>query len=101
MDNVMVKLQEQIEKARQTIRSDSYSMSLGELVNLYRDGEIIIAPEFQRLFRWSVFQKSRLIESILLGIPLPAISVMQDMDGQWEIIDGLQRVSTILEFMGE
>lgn len=94
-------LASQISEARQTIRSDSYSMSIGEVVNLYTNGEIVIRPEFQRLFRWSTAQKSRLIESILLGIPLPTIFVMQREDGVWEVIDGLQRLSTILEFMGE
>ncbi|TWH74076.1 uncharacterized protein DUF262 [Modestobacter roseus] len=76
-------------------------MSIGELVNLYRQSELIIRPEFQRLFRWGIDQKSRLIESLLLGIPLPSIFVMQREDGVWEVIDGLQRLSTILEFMGE
>ena len=76
-------------------------MSIGELVSSYTRNEIIIRPEFQRLFRWNKAQKSRLIESLLLGIPLPSIFVMQRDDGVWEVIDGLQRLSTILEFMGE
>ena len=76
-------------------------MSVGELVNLYRDEELVIRPEFQRLFRWELDQKSRLVESILLGIPIPSIFVLQREDGVWEVIDGLQRLSTILEFMGE
>ncbi|WP_280459922.1 DUF262 domain-containing protein [Nocardia carnea] len=97
----MTNLQEEIEAARQTIRSDALSMSVGEVANLYRDREIVIRPEFQRLFRWDNSQKSRLIESLLLGIPMPSIFVMQNQDGVWEVIDGLQRISTILEFMGE
>ncbi len=94
-------LQDEIESGRQTIKTESLSMSIGEIVNLYRAEELVIRPEFQRLFRWDEQQKSRLIESILLGIPLPSIFVMQRSDGVWEIIDGLQRISTILEFMGE
>ncbi|MGV0597766.1 DUF262 domain-containing protein [Mycolicibacterium porcinum] len=94
-------LQDEIEIARQTIRSDSLSMSVGELANLYRDEELVIRPEFQRLFRWELDQKSRLVESILLGIPIPSIFVLQREDGVWEVIDGLQRLSTVLEFMGE
>lgn len=86
--------------ARQEIYSDSYPMSLGELTNLFRDGELVIAPAFQRLFRWDDEQKSRLVESILLGIPLPSIFVSQSEDGKWELIDGLQRVSTILQLQG-
>lgn len=94
-------LQDEIEAGRQTIRAESYAMSIGEVANLYRDKEIVIRPEFQRLFRWSPEQKSRLIESILLGIPIPSIFIMQRDDNVWEVIDGLQRLSTILEFMGE
>jgi hypothetical protein len=91
----------EVDASRQDIRSDGYMMSIGEVVNLYKDREIIIRPEFQRLFRWSLEQQSRLIESILLDIPLPPIFVAQREDGVWEVVDGLQRLSTILQFMGE
>ncbi|MGW4463037.1 DUF262 domain-containing protein [Micromonospora sp. NPDC004704] len=94
-------LEQEVDQNRQSIRSDGYQMSIGEVANLYRDGEIIIRPEFQRLFRWSIEQQSRLIESILLDIPLPTIFVAQREDGVWEVVDGLQRLSTILQFMGE
>lgn len=94
-------LELQIEEVRRTISSDGYPMSIGELTNLYRDGELIIRPEFQRLFRWNSMQKSRLVESLLLGIPLPSIFVAQTETGTWELVDGLQRVSTILQLQGE
>ncbi|WP_433388451.1 DUF262 domain-containing protein [Micromonospora sp. KLBMP9576] len=97
----MTSLQEEIEEGRSTVKADALSMSIGELVNLYKSRELVIRPEYQRLFRWPLEKKSRLIESILLGIPLPSIFVMQRHDGIWEVIDGLQRISTILEFMGE
>lgn len=93
-------LEDQIERNRRNIRSDGYNMSIGEVTNLYQDKEIIIRPEFQRLFRWSLEKQSRLIESILLNIPLPPIFVAQRDDGVWEVVDGLQRLSTILQFMG-
>ena len=92
---------EQIEEKRKEIFTDSYPMSIGELVNLYKDGDLEINPAFQRFFRWSSLQKVRLIESILLGIPLPSIFVAQREDGIWDLVDGLQRISTILNFMGE
>src|SRR5262245_13862052 len=94
-------LEAQISEARRSISSDGYPMSIGELTNLYRSGELIIRPEFQRLFRWSNLQRTRLIESILLGIPLPSIFVAQTEGGKWELVDGLQRVSTILQLQGE
>lgn len=93
-------LEEELREARRTISTDSYPMSIGELTNLYKDNELVIRPAFQRLFRWDDEQKSLLIESILLGIPLPSIFVAQDADGKWELVDGLQRVSTILQLQG-
>ena len=90
----------EIAKHRAEIRSDAYSMSVGELVSMYKENELHIRPQFQRLFRWSPFQKSRFIESILLGIPIPSIFVYQRPDGVWDVIDGQQRLSTILEFVG-
>ncbi|MET4075340.1 DUF262 domain-containing protein [Hymenobacter sp. UYCo722] len=94
-------LQSEIDVKSKEIHTDGYPMSIGELITLYRDGEMDIHPEFQRFFRWSQLQKSKLIESILLGIPIPSIFVSQREDGVWDVIDGLQRLSTILEFVGE
>jgi hypothetical protein len=93
-------LANEIEVAQRQARTDAYQMSIGEIVTMYGNQEIIIDPEFQRLFRWNIGQKSKLIESLLLGIPLPSIFVFEKEDGTWELIDGLQRISTILEFMG-
>lgn len=93
-------LAQEIDVAQRLVRTDAYQMSIGEIVTMYGDHELIIDPEFQRLFRWNIGQKSKLIESLLLGIPLPSIFVFEKEDGKWELIDGLQRVSTILEFMG-
>ncbi|HHF3488515.1 TPA: DUF262 domain-containing protein [Haemophilus influenzae] len=95
------KLQIELNKARLNVKTDSYPMSIGELVSMYDDGELEIRPEFQRLFRWSLEQKSNFIESVLLGIPIPSIFVSQREDGVWELVDGLQRISTILSFMGK
>lgn len=93
-------LEAEISKARLEISADTISMSISELTNLYREGVLRIRPEFQRLFRWDTEQKSRLIESVLLGIPLPSLFVSQTQSGIWELVDGLQRVSTLLELQG-
>lgn len=93
-------LPEEIEKMRKEIRTDDYSMSIGEWISLYEDNEIDIHPEFQRFYRWNPNQKSNLIESIFLGIPIPPIFVSQRNDGVWDVVDGLQRLSTIYQFVG-
>jgi hypothetical protein len=93
-------LQKEIDLKKKEIFTDGYPMSIGELSRLYQDAELDIHPEFQRFFRWSILQKSKLIESILLGIPIPSIFVSQRKDGVWDVVDGLQRLSTLFQFMG-
>lgn len=93
-------LTDEVLAAQRTVKTDAYQMSIGEIVNMYIGSELVINPSFQRLFRWESHQKSKFIESLLLGIPLPPIFVFETDDGTWELIDGLQRVSTVLEFMG-
>lgn len=81
------------------VRTDAFDLSFGEIVNLHRERELIIQPEYQRLFRWSNAQRSRLIESILLDLPIPQIFVIENEDGVLELIDGLQRVSSVIQFI--
>ncbi|RRQ21118.1 DUF262 domain-containing protein [Thiohalobacter thiocyanaticus] len=95
----MSNLEDQILSGRNSLSADRLDMSFGELMNMYSN-ELVIDPEFQRLFRWDLEQRSRFIESLLLGIPIPSIFVAEDTDGRWEIVDGLQRLSTILSFFG-
>jgi hypothetical protein len=96
----MSSLEVEISNGRREISADTISMSVSELTNLYREGILEIRPEFQRLFRWTPEQKSRLVESVLLGIPVPSLFVAQSEAGKWELVDGLQRVSTLLELQG-
>jgi uncharacterized protein with ParB-like and HNH nuclease domain len=95
----MDKLQKEISEKKREITTDGYPMSIGELASLYTSQELDIHPEFQRFFRWTILQKSKLIESILLGIPIPSIFVSQREDGVWDVVDGLQRLSTLFQFM--
>lgn len=90
---------EEIESKKKEYFTDGYPMSIGEITNLYSNDELIINPDFQRFFRWTIYQKTRFIESIFLGIPIPSIFIYQRADGVWELVDGLQRISSILEFM--
>lgn len=97
---VKMSLQDEISERSSKIFRDAYQMSIGELINIYKDGEMDIHPEFQRVFRWSEHQKTKLIESIMLNIPIPSIFVSQNDEGVWDIIDGVQRLSTIFQFVG-
>ena len=93
-------LDKEINNAKKSFGTERMDMSICELANLYEDEEIIINPEYQRCFRWDDYQKTRLIESVLVDIPIPPIFVIQNDDNVWELVDGLQRVSTFLSFMG-
>jgi hypothetical protein len=97
---LVVTLQSEIEERSREIQTDSYGMSINEVVAMYEAGELEVHPEFQRIFRWSLEQQSRLVESVMLGIPIPMIFVAQRKDGVWDVIDGVQRLSTLLRFLG-
>lgn len=81
------------------VRTEPLDLSYGEIVNLHKTSELIVQPEYQRLFRWSDEQKSRLIESILLELPIPQIFVVENDNGVYELIDGLQRISSVFQFI--
>lgn len=101
MENKINNLEQQISDERARLSTDRMDISFGELINMYKAGELVIRPEYQRLFRWRGSQKTALIESVLLGIPIPPIFVAEDREGVWELVDGLQRVSTIVSFFGD
>lgn len=98
--NSQESLLNKLEYTRNSLSTDRLDMSFGEIMSMYDRNEIIIDPEFQRLFRWSIYQQTRFIESLLLGIPIPPIFVAEDENGRWELVDGLQRISTIFSFFG-
>ena len=79
-------------------------LSIGEIIRYYERNRINISPDYQRTYKWDNEKKSRFIESLILGLPIPPIFALkeEDDDGdlKFEIIDGLQRISTILEFVG-
>ncbi len=97
----MSDLEQELIKARNILSADRLDMSFGELINMYDAGELIIDPEFQRYFRWGIYQRTRFLESILCGIPIPSIFMAEDDNGRWEVVDGLQRISTVLSFFGK
>lgn len=67
---------------------------------MYNTGELDIRPEFQRIFRWSIEAQSRFIETLVLGLPVPPIYVIEEETGKYLLIDGLQRISSYLHFRG-
>lgn len=80
------------------IRITTKHFTVRELCLQIADGDIDLSPDFQRSFVWSKKQQIRLIESILLGIPLPALYFNLDNEGKIQVIDGVQRLTTINAF---
>ncbi len=74
-------------------------MSLDTLIKRMEEGEIDLSPDFQRSEVWDTKAKSRLIESLLIRIPLPAFYMDATDDNKWLVVDGLQRLSTLRDFV--
>lgn len=91
----------EVEGRIEKVRTRSLDVSFNELLDMHSTGELIIDPEYQRLFRWSLGQQSRFVESLILEMPVPPIFVIEIEDGRYELIDGLQRVSSYLHFRGK
>lgn len=79
------------------IQRDMFSVR--ELKTDYENEMLVLAPDFQREFVWSLKQKSELVESILMGIPLPMIYFFEGDDGVIQVVDGKQRLTSLFEFM--
>ena len=67
--------------------------------NIEKDANEIFVPEYQRDFVWSQERQSKMIESIILGLPIPSIFVAEDESGRLEIVDGSQRIRTLNAFL--
>lgn len=95
------KLQSQLDDQRRRVDVEHFDLTVRELVRMASTHEIIRAPDYQRHFRWKEDAESRLIESILLGLPVPPIYVAANPDGKWELVDGLQRLSSLMHFVAD
>ena len=87
-----------IDNQAKSVKTKSLDISFNELLDMYNNQELIIDPDYQRMFRWSEEKQSMFIESLILEMPLPPIFVIESADGNYELIDGLQRISTYLHF---
>ncbi|WP_186124266.1 DUF262 domain-containing protein [Burkholderia gladioli] len=82
-----------------SISISSKVVALDTVLRRIRNSTIKLAPNFQRNYVWDAQRKSLLIESMMLRIPLPMFYVSEDKDGVWEVVDGLQRLTTIRDFI--
>jgi hypothetical protein len=90
---------------RRKVDFDTYDVTVDELIRRVGATRIDIAPAYQRQFRWDPNRQSRLVESILLGIPVPplfmATNQEEGLQNRWEVVDGLQRLLTLVNFAAD
>lgn len=89
-----------VDTAMTRVRTRALDVSFNELFDMYQSNELIISPDYQRLFRWPESKQSQFIESLILELPIPPIYVIEVEDGIYELIDGLQRISSYFHFRG-
>jgi hypothetical protein len=97
----IVELITEIDTRMKKVHTNSLDLSFNELLDMKKAGELNITPDYQRLFQWSEGARSRFIESLLLEMPVPPIYVVEEDDGKYLLIDGLQRISSYLHMRGE
>jgi hypothetical protein len=90
---------EYIPEKEREIFIDKMEMSIFELHRRYQRGELNLRPFYQRRDVWTRSKKSKVIESVLRSIPIPAIYFAETEDENFEVIDGQQRLSTFFDFM--
>jgi hypothetical protein len=93
-------LSSQLEQERRTVSFDSYDLSVRSLIDMLTEEQLDIAPEYQRHFVWDDTRESEFIESVFLGIPIPPLFMATNSDSTWEVVDGVQRLSTLVHFCG-
>ena len=98
---IMIDLNSELMEQKMKVDFNTYDLSVKELLSMVNDGLINIAPEYQRQFRWDEERQSSLVESLFLGIPVPSLFMATNVDGTWEVIDGVQRLSTMICFAGD
>jgi len=97
-------LEEEVESTevppdRRRIYTELGDPEVDSLHNKFKRGKLIVQPDFQRHFVWDATKASRLIESALLGIPIPVIYVAEEQDNREFVIDGQQRLTSFFSFI--
>lgn len=96
---LILKAEEQIKTLRKEIEYNTRDYSIDYIVEHLKNDYFYIPDEYQRQFIWDINNKSKFIESILLGLPIPLMFFSDTADGRCEIIDGAQRTQTLEEFI--
>lgn len=109
MDEILIENEEELEDLEysgyeekplfETVRVTKKDFSVFELYRKYMKKQLILEVDFQRNRVWNNKQKCELIESILMGLPLPIFYFKQQNNSTYVVVDGKQRLSTLFEFL--
>jgi hypothetical protein len=97
IDNLVL-VDEQISSFQSTIAYDTKEYVVEVIVKRFNEGKLFV-PQYQRNFVWHNHRKSKFIESVLMGLPIPFMFGVQCEDGTVEILDGAQRIQTLKQFI--
>ncbi|WP_017472848.1 DUF262 domain-containing protein [Amphibacillus jilinensis] len=92
------KAEQQILEQQSRVDYDIRDFPIAFIVENFNEGEYFV-PEYQREYVWTKEYRVRLIESLLLGLPIPLIFLSDTATGELEIVDGVQRISTLSSFI--
>ena len=82
-----------------TVLIRNENRTVHDVLRRIEQGSFVMAPDFQRDFIWPEDKQSKLIESVLMRIPLPVFYLAEDDQGRMVVVDGLQRLSTFQRFV--
>lgn len=85
---------------KRRVKTDKRDLPVETLHAWVARGKINPQPEFQRYYVWNNTKASRLIESLLLDIPIPVVYVAEEADKSYSVVDGQQRITSISSFIG-
>jgi uncharacterized protein with ParB-like and HNH nuclease domain len=88
----------QLNELQKEIKYDTKDYTVEVILSKMNNGDIVI-PDYQRQFVWKEKDKALFIESVLLGLPIPFMFFCECENGKYEIIDGAQRVQTLIGFI--
>jgi len=85
-------------KGTRRVQTQPYDYAVRSLMDMVVDGDLILNPDYQRNYRWDDEKASRFIESLILNIPVPVVYLGEEPDTSLTVIDGQQRLSSLLRF---
>ena len=87
-----------VPKEKRYLNTISYDYSVQYLYDLIKRGKIILEVPFQRNMIWKYDKASALIESVIMNVPIPPLYFAEEENGNWLVLDGLQRLSSIKNY---